>query len=152
MDLLTPQEEKVDQRTREFRFDIPRLAERVVQATDWAREQEGTAELPLGYFGASTGAAAALIAATRRPGVGAVVSRGGRPDMADEALPAVQSPTLLIVGGNDEPVIGMNRDAQSRMTCTTALEIVPGATHLFEEPGKLEEVSRLAREWFDKHL
>jgi dienelactone hydrolase len=152
MDLLTPGEDKIDRVTREYRFDIPRLAGRVVQATSWARDQEDLAALPIGCFGASTGAAAALIAASQRDDIRAVVSRGGRPDLAAGALPKVRSPTLLIVGGNDAPVIDMNQDAQQKMTCDVELEIVPGATHLFEEPGALEEVSRLAREWFQEHL
>jgi dienelactone hydrolase len=153
MDLLTPDEEAVDLRTAEFRFNIPLLADRVVGAVDWMAAREETAGLAAGCFGASTGAAAALIAAAARPElVRAVVSRGGRPDLAMEFLPAVKAPTLLIVGGRDEPVIVMNRQAQDELRCETELAIVPGATHLFEEPGTLEEVARLAGEWFVRHL
>ena len=153
MDLLTPQEEAVDVRTRELRFDITLLAERLAGATDWLAEQPDTRPLRVGYFGASTGGGAALVAAAERPdGVGAVVSRGGRPDLAGEALRLVRAPTLLIVGGNDVPVIAMNEDAMARMRAEVRLEIIPGATHLFEEPGALEEVARLAREWFTRHL
>jgi dienelactone hydrolase len=153
MDLLTAREEEVDLRTAELRFDIGLLAERLVGAVDWLGREDGTSELPIGCFGASTGAAAALVAAARRPEtVRAVVSRGGRPDLAAEDLPAVQAPTLLIVGGADEPVIGMNREAMARMTAETRLEIVPGATHLFEEPGALERVAALARDWFLRYL
>ena len=153
MDLLTPQEEAVDVRTRELRFDITLLAERLAGATDWLAEQPDTRPLRVGYFGASTGGGAALVAAAERPdAVGAVVSRGGRPDLAGEALPLVRAPTLLIVGGNDVPVIAMNEDAMARMETEVRLEIIPGATHLFEEPGALEEVARLAREWFTRHL
>lgn len=154
IDLLTAQEEAVDVRTAHLRFDIGMLADRLVGATDWLGDREETRHLPLGYFGASTGGGAALVAAAERPeAVGAVVSRGGRPDLAGEALPHVRASTLLIVGGEDVPVIGMNRDAMARMgNAEVALEIVPGATHLFEEPGKLEEVARLARDWFLRHL
>jgi len=153
MDLLTPDEEAVDLRTAELRFDIPLLADRVVGAIDWLAAREETAGRALGCFGASTGAAAALIAAAERPElVRAVVSRGGRPDLAMESLAAVRAPTLLIVGGQDEPVIWMNRRAQDELRCETELAIVPGATHLFEEPGTLEEVARLAGEWFVRHL
>jgi putative phosphoribosyl transferase len=153
LDLLTPQEEAVDLRTRHLRFDITLLADRLVQATDWLGQHRDTQHLPIGYFGASTGGGAALVAASERPNdVGAVVSRGGRPDLADGALPLVHAPTLLIVGGDDEPVIGMNRSAMARMRGTVRLEIISGATHLFEEPGTLEEVARLARNWFVRHL
>jgi len=156
MDLLTPDEEAVDLLTREYRFDIPRLAARLVGAVDWLRGRPGTAHLPVGTFGASTGAAAALIAAAERPdAVKAVVSRGGRPDLADRALPHVQAPTLLIVGGLDDVVIDLNERALTRMTATGVekdLVIVPGASHLFEEPGTLEEVARLASAWFRRHL
>jgi dienelactone hydrolase len=153
LDLLTPQEEAVDQFTREFRFDIERLGRRVVAAIDWIAGQEELSAMSVGCFGASTGAAAALIAAAERQDrVGAVVSRGGRPDLAGGALPRVLAPTLLIVGGADEPVIQLNEEARSRMTATVRLEIVPGATHLFEEPGALDHVSRLALEWFAEHL
>lgn len=153
MDLLTAEEERVDLVTAELRFDIPLLGERLVVATDWLSSQEHTAALPLGSFGASTGAAAALIAAAERPdATRAVVSRGGRPDLAAGALERVQAPTLLIVGELDVPVIAMNREAMARMRAETNLEIVSGATHLFEEPGALEEVSRLAAAWFDRSL
>ena len=153
LDLLTREEEAVDIRTLEFRFDIPRLARRVVAAADWATQQPALRELSIGYFGASTGAAAALIAAAERPQIShAVVSRGGRPDLAADALARVQAPTLLIVGGDDIPVIGMNEDAMRLMICEVRLEIVPGATHLFEEPGALEEVYRLAIRWFGRFL
>jgi dienelactone hydrolase len=153
LDLLTPQEETVDLRTRHLRFDITLLADRLVQATDWLGKHRDTQHLPIGYFGASPGGGAALVAASQRPNdVGAVVSRGGRPDLADGALPLVHAPTLLIVGGNDEPVIGMNRSAMARMRGEVRLVIVAGATHLFEEPGALEEVARLARDWFVQHL
>jgi putative phosphoribosyl transferase len=148
-DLLTTEEEAIDVRTREYRFDIPRLGERMTGAVDWVADHDTTATLPIGLFGASTGAAAALIAAASRPQkVRAVVSRGGRPDLADDALPRVQAPTLLIGGGGDQPVIGMNEGAQAQMRAETRLVIVPGATHLFEEPGKLEEVARLTADWF----
>ena len=153
LDLLTPQEEAVDERTREFRFDIERLGHRVVAAIDWAGTHPDVRGLPVCCFGASTGAAAALIAAAERPDrVQAVVSRGGRPDLAGDALPLVRAPTLLIVGGDDGPVIELNREAMQRMTAVTRLAIVPGATHLFEEPGTLEEVSRLAAAWCEQYL
>jgi dienelactone hydrolase len=153
LDLLTREEESVDQFTREYRFDIPRLGRRVVAAADWAVAQADLRALPAGYFGASTGAAAALIAAAERPARSkAVVSRGGRPDLAADALPRVQAPTLMIVGGDDEPVIELNEQAMRQMRAPAELTIVPGATHLFEEPGTLEEVSRLAIDWFRNHL
>jgi dienelactone hydrolase len=153
LDLLTREEETIDDRTREYRFDIDRLGARMVLATDWARRREDLQKLPIGYFGASTGAAAALIAAAERPAVvGAVVSRGGRPDLAGTALSKVSAPTLLIVGGDDEPVIEMNREAQALMTAAVHIDIVPGATHLFEEPGTLEKVERLAGDWFTRYL
>jgi dienelactone hydrolase len=152
-DLLTEEEEAIDLRTRHLRFDINLLAERLVAVTDWLREHPDTGTLSIGYFGASTGAGAALVAAARRPdAVGAVVSRGGRPDLASAALPAVSAPTLLIVGGCDLPVIEMNREALGQLRVEKELVIVPGATHLFEEPGTLEEVARLARRWFERHL
>jgi putative phosphoribosyl transferase len=152
LDLLTPDEEAVDERTRQYRFDIDLLGRRVVGATDWAQTRPDL-RLPVIYFGASTGAAAALIAAAARPSiVRAVISRGGRPDLADTALPKVQAPTLLIVGGNDEPVIEMNREAMRRMTAPVELTIIPGATHLFEEPGALDEVARLATGWCQRHV
>lgn len=153
LDLLTREEEAVDVRTLEYRFDIPRLGRRVVAAADWTLEQQGLRDLPIGYFGASTGAAAALIAAAERPQISsAVISRGGRPDLAGAALPRVKAPTLLIVGGDDEPVIELNEQAMRQMRADVKLEIVPGATHLFEEPGTLEEVCRLAIDWFNTHL
>ena len=153
VDLLTPEEEAVDARTRHLRFDIELLAERLVGAIDWLAQQPETRGLTVGLFGASTGGGAALVAAAERAArVGAVVSRGGRPDLAGEALPRVRAPTLLIVGGRDEPVIELNEQAMARMHGPVKLEIVPGATHLFEEPGALEEVARLAREWFGRHL
>ena len=149
LDLLTREEESIDQFTREFRFDIPRLGRRVVAAVDWAIEQPELRRMPIGYFGASTGAAAALIAAAERPSQSAaVVSRGGRPDLAGSALVKVTAPTLLVVGGDDQPVIELNEQAMRQMSAETKLVIVPGATHLFEEPGALQEVSRLAIEWF----
>jgi pimeloyl-ACP methyl ester carboxylesterase len=153
IDLLTLEEEAVDQHTAHLRFDIPLLAERLVAATRWLGEDPSTRSLSVGYFGASTGAAAALVAAATIPErVGAVVSRGGRPDLADEALPRVTAPTLLIVGGRDLAVLDLNRIAMARMTAVTRLEIVPGATHLFEEAGTLEIVAHLARDWFLRYL
>ena len=153
IDLLTPEEEEVDLQTRHLRFDVGLLAERLVGVTDWLVQDPRTHNLCVGYFGASTGAGAALVAAAERSGlVGAVVSRGGRPDLAGEALPRVAAPTLLIVGGDDVPVIGMNREALERLRAEKELKIVPGATHLFEEPGKLEEVAQLAAGWFTRHL
>ncbi len=153
IDLLTPAEESVDLRTREHRFDIPLLAGRLTAALDWSRSQPPLRGFGVGYFGASTGAAAALISAADRPDdVRAVVSRGGRPDLAGDALPAVVAPTLLIVGGADVPVIGMNREAMERMRCPVELEIVPRATHLFEETGALERVAELAAAWFNRFL
>jgi pimeloyl-ACP methyl ester carboxylesterase len=153
-DLLTVEEEKVDRVTRHLRFDIDLLAERLVGATDWVLDQPETAEMSMGYFGSSTGAAAALIAATERPEpVDAVVSRGGRPDLAQRVLPRVSQPTLLIVGGNDIPVIGMNEEALSQISVEESkLEIVPNAGHLFQEPGTLEQVAELARDWFKQYL
>lgn len=152
-DLLTKEEEHRDSVTGELRFDIRFLAERLVGATDWIKEQTETRNLSVGYFGASTGAAAALVAAEARADVvRAVVSRGGRPDLAGDALPGVTAPTLLIVGGNDTPVIGLNREAMQRLNAETHLAIVPGASHLFEEPGTLEEAARLAAEWFTRYL
>jgi len=153
IDLLTPDEEEEDLRTRHLRFDIGLLADRLASATDWLLANPNTRNLRIGYFGASTGAGAALVSAAKRAGVvGAVVSRGGRPDLAGVALPSVAAPTLLIVGGEDEPVIGMNREAMEKMSAEKELKIVPGATHLFEEPGKLEEVARLAAAWFVRYL
>ena len=153
LDLLTPEEEAVDERTREYRFDIALLGRRVVGAIDWVQAQPNLHHLKIVLFGASTGAAAALIAAAARPDiVKAVISRGGRPDLADAALPAVQAPTLLIVGERDEPVIEMNREAMHRMRAPVELEIVPGATHLFEERGALEQVAALAVAWCRRHI
>lgn len=152
-DLLTAGEEEIDLHTRHLRFDIPLLAGRLVAATDWVLQQPTLAQFKIGYFGSSTGAAAALIAATQRPEVvRAVVSRGGRPDLALPVLPQVQAPTLLIVGGNDQPVIQMNEQALAQLCTEAKLEIVPGASHLFEEPGTLETAARLACEWFQHHL
>ena len=153
LDLLTDREELVDATTAEFRFDIPLLADRLVAAIDWAQAHPETASLAIGVFGASTGAAAALIAAARRPAaVRAVVSRGGRPDLAEDSLEQVAAPTLLIVGGRDDVVIELNKEAFARLREPKELRIVPGATHLFEEPGALDQVSRLAREWFERYL
>ena len=153
LDLLTKEEDAIDVRTREYRFDIDRLARRVIAAIDWADQQPALRALPVACFGASTGAAAALMAAADRPdNVQAVISRGGRPDLAGDALPRVVAPTLLIVGGDDDVVIQLNQDAMRRMEAPVQLEIVPGATHLFEEPGTLERVSELAREWCARHL
>lgn len=152
-DLLTAEENRIDERTREYRFDIQLLGRRMGQALDWLGRRPDTRELKTGLFGASTGAAAALVAAAERPDrVGAVVSRGGRPDLAGEALSAVRAPTLLIVGGLDTAVIGMNRDAAARLRCHQDMAIVPGATHLFQEPGKLDQVQDLAARWFLRHL
>lgn len=155
IDLLTRDEEAVDQRTAHLRFDIALLADRLAGAIEWLSRDPRTRGLPVGLFGASTGGGAALAAAAHMPrAVRAVVSRGGRPDLAGDALPHVRTPTLLIVGGNDVPVISMNREAVARMSPDTQvrLEIVPGASHLFEEPGKLGIVARLAGEWFGAHL
>jgi putative phosphoribosyl transferase len=153
IDLLTAEEEEIDRLTAHLRFDIDLLARRLVHATDWLTHQSDTRRLRIGYFGASTGAAAALLAAAELPDlVVAIVSRGGRPDLAGPALPRVRAPTLLIVGGNDVQVIQLNRTALAQMLCEKQLVIIPGATHLFEEPGALDEVARLAREWFRRHL
>jgi dienelactone hydrolase len=152
-DLLTPAEEEADRVTAELRFDIDLLAARVIAVVDWLRERPDTRALPLGLFGASTGAAAALRAAAERPqSIAAVVSRGGRPDLAGSALPRVAAPTLLIVGSLDTEVLRMNRDALARMRGPAAIEIVEGATHLFEEPGALSEVAELAADWFGTHV
>jgi len=152
-DLLTPAEEAVDLRTRQLRFDIPLLAERLLIAGDAIADRPDTGGLPVGTFGASTGAAAALVAAAERPdSVRAVVSRGGRPDLAGDALALVRAPSLLIVGSLDREVLGMNREAAARMSCEVEITIVPGATHLFEEPGTLDEVGRLASDWFTRRL
>jgi dienelactone hydrolase len=152
-DLLTQDEEATDTWTREHRFNIGLLAQRLVHATRWAKQQEETGDLRIGYFGSSTGGAAALVAATELPqDIGAVVSRGGRPDLAGDALPKVEAPTLLIVGGNDDIVIELNEMARDQMKCEVKLEIVPGASHLFEEPGALEKVGQLASDWFVHHI
>ncbi|HET9661022.1 MAG TPA: alpha/beta family hydrolase [Thermomicrobiales bacterium] len=153
LDLLTEQEEAIDQRTRQLRFDIPLLAARLTAAVDWLRADPSTHALPIGLFGASTGAGAALITAADRPDtVRAIVSRGGRPDLAGSALPRLQAPTLLIVGSRDEQVIELNQQARTQMRAHTELSIVPGATHLFEEPGTLEIVAKRALEWFASYL
>jgi putative phosphoribosyl transferase len=153
-DLLTREEESADQQTGELRFDIPFLAQRLAAATHWVLKIPEAKDLSIGYFGASTGAAAALLAAAEFPRlISAVVSRGGRPDLAADALGSVRAPTLLIVGGRDEPVISMNRNALARLECSEKkLVIIPGATHLFEEPGALEEVARIAAGWFTHHF
>lgn len=152
-DLLTKEEERVDLRTAALRFDIGLLAERLVKATRWILEQEETRLLPVGYFGASTGAAAALVAAAELPGfIRAVVSRGGRPDLAGQALRQVVAPTLLIVGGADPQVLELNRAALEKLRGMKELVVVPGASHLFEERGALESVARLARDWFVRYL
>ena len=152
-DLLTASEEEIDNYTRELRFDIDLLARRLAGATNWLAAQEETRRLCPGYFGASTGGGAALVAAAHMgEKIGAVVSRGGRPDLAGPALNHVKAPTLLIVGSLDGPVIRMNQDAYAQLRCEKELKIIPGATHLFEEPGKLEEVAELAASWFVNHL
>ena len=153
VDILTPEEERVDVRTAELRFDIGLLAARVGAVTAWLVDHEPTRGLPVGLFGASTGAAAALVAAASRPDtVAAVVSRGGRPDLAGDALRSVHQPTLLIVGGRDDLVLELNRRAEKTLVGETRLEVVPGASHLFAEPGALEEVARLSGGWFVRHL
>jgi pimeloyl-ACP methyl ester carboxylesterase len=153
MDLLTPSEEQVDMHTRHIRFDIGLLADRLIGAMRWLDTQDDTRGLRVGLFGASTGGGAALVTAARRPDrVDAVVSRGGRPDLAAEELPLVRAPTLLIVGGRDSVVIELNQQAMARMKAPVRLEIVPGATHLFEEPGTLEQVAHLACDWFVRYL
>jgi dienelactone hydrolase len=153
IDLLTEQEGAIDERTAQFRFDIPLLASRLITIMERLRRLRGTAALPIGLFGASTGGGAALIAAADRPReIAAVVSRGGRPDLAGAALPRVIAPTLLIVGGWDSAVIQMNRDAMRQMRAEVKLEIVPGASHLFEEPGALDHVAALAGDWFTRFL
>lgn len=152
MDLLTEEEEVRDDITRELRFDIPFLAKRLSEVTDWTTKHKESKHLTIGYFGASTGAAAALIAASKRSDIKAVVSRGGRPDLAGDTLPRVKSPTLLIVGGNDFGVIELNQKAFALLTAEKKLEIVPNATHLFEEAGTLNQVAKLAANWFSKYL
>lgn len=152
-DLLTPEEEEVDMQTAHLRFDILLLAKRLVDTTDWILKRQELAELKIGYFGASTGGGAALVAAAERPeAVKAVVSRGGRPDLAGKSLARVRCPTLLIVGGYDEPVIELNKQAMSLLKSEKKMIVIPGATHLFEEKGKLEDVARYACDWFLKYL
>lgn len=152
VDLLTRDEEAIDEYTREYRFDIGRLADRLVGAAEWLNQEPSTSKLPIAMFGASTGGGAALVAAAEIPElIKAVVSRGGRPDLAGAALPRVQAPTLLVVGGNDHAVIELNREALAQLRARARLEIVPGATHLFEEPGALDEVARLARDWIETY-
>jgi len=152
MDLLTPNEEERDQHTGQFRFDIGRLAERLVGAVVWLGQEPATAKLPVAIFGASTGGGAALVAAAELPErVVAVVSRGGRPDLAGASLPRVRAPTLLIVGGADAPVLELNREALAQLRAPARLEVIPGATHLFEEPGALDEVARHAGTWIEQY-
>jgi dienelactone hydrolase len=153
IDLLTEEEEAADQRTGYFRFDIRLLADRLAALGTWARQVPELSDLRVGLFGASTGGGAALLAAAQQPnGFHAVVSRGGRPDLAGSALTRVMAPTLLIVGGRDETVLALNQQAMAHMRCEVRLEVVPGATHLFEEPGALEQVAELAADWFSTHL
>jgi putative phosphoribosyl transferase len=153
IDLLNADEQEVDQQTSQLRFDIPFLANRLVAITQWLRNQPQVHGLNIGYFGASTGAGAALVAAAELPRlIHAVVSRGGRPDLAGDALESVHAPTLAIVGGNDRAVLELNRQALTRMKCVKALQVIPGASHLFEELGALEEVAKLARVWFVEEL
>ncbi len=153
MDLLTKDEERIDMLTAEFRFDTEMLSNRLLHATEWVRGNVETRNLAIGYFGASTGAAAAIIAAAKNPNnVQAIVSRGGRPDLAINYIPKVEAPTLLIVGGNDVPVIKMNEQALKYLHAVKKIEVVPGASHLFEEPGALEEVAKLATAWFNRYL
>lgn len=152
-DLLTPQEEVIDDRTAQLRFDIPFLAKRLVTVTQWVKHNPLLKKIPVGYFGASTGGGAALVAAAQLADlINAIVSRGGRPDLAGESLRYVEAPTLFIVGGDDDIVIALNKKALAELHCEKKLEIVPGATHLFEEPGKLEQVAELAKEWFKTYL
>jgi len=153
VDLLTGEEEAIDERSGRLRFDIGLLAERLLGATDWLTHHPATRQLRVGYFGASTGAAAALVAAAERADVvGAVVSRGGRPDLAGSALARVRAPTLLIVGGDDLTVLELNREAVRQPPGDPQLVVIPGASHLFEEPGALDQVAVLARQWFERHL
>jgi dienelactone hydrolase len=152
-DLLTREEERIDLQTQRLRFYVDLLARRLVGATKWVKKHKEMAPLRIGYFGASAGGGAALVAAAEMGDeIGAVVSRGGRPDMAGEALPRVVSPTMLIVGGSDGVIIRLNEEARGKLQCVKELKIVPGATHMFEEPGKLEEVARLTADWFQRHL
>jgi dienelactone hydrolase len=153
MDLLTKEEELIDEQTGELRFNIEFLADRLIGATTWLKKNSEAKKLAVGYFGSSTGAGAALIAAAKYPAdIKTIVSRGGRPDLAMPYLKKVKASVLLIVGGNDIPVIRMNKEAMKQLSIEKKLEIVPGATHLFEEPGKLEEVAKLAAGWFTKHM
>jgi putative phosphoribosyl transferase len=152
IDLLTEKEEVIDDRTRELRFNIPFLAQRLSGITDWLRGQPATKKLKIGYFGSSTGAAAALVAAAQRKDIEAIVSRGGRPDLAGEALSRVTAPTLLIVGGDDVEVLELNQEALELIQATKQLEVIPGATHLFEEPGTLEQAASYAEKWFSRFL
>ncbi|MBS0648599.1 MAG: dienelactone hydrolase family protein [Verrucomicrobia bacterium] len=152
IDLLTQEEEKIDDQTRELRFNISFLARRLSGITGWLRNEQKTQKLKIGYFGASTGAAAALVAAAERCDIDAVVSRGGRSDLAGKALPKVKAPTFLLVGGEDGAVIELNQDALELLQTTKQLMIIPGATHLFEEPGALEEVANFAGKWFSQYL
>jgi putative phosphoribosyl transferase len=152
IDLLTKKEEAIDDQTRELRFNIPFLAHRLKEITTWARKQPNTEPLKIGYFGASTGAAAALVAAADRTDIDAVVSRGGRPDLAGEALVKVNAPTLFIVGGDDPEVIELNQEALALLQATKLMVVVPGASHLFEEPGTLEQVAHMSQEWFSRFL
>jgi len=153
LDLLTESEELLDRDTAKLRFNIPFLANRLLRATEWLTQQPELEGMKVGYFGASTGAAAALVAAADSGDrIAAVVSRGGRPDLAGPALRKVQAPTLLVVGGDDHVVLDLNYEAITQLECEKSMEIVPHATHLFEEPGALEEVARLARQWFEQHL
>ena len=151
-DLLTKEEDEIDEITGQYRFDIPLLAERLIEVTKWLEKNPETKTFSIVYFGASTGAGAALIAVAKYPKAKAIVSRGGRPDLAAEHLQKVKAPTLLIVGGNDDVVIKLNQQALAKLKCEKKLEIVPGATHLFEEPSTLEKVAQLAADWFKKHL
>jgi dienelactone hydrolase len=152
IDLLTKEEETLDDKTRELRFKIPFLAQRLSQITDWLRKEPKTKNLSIGYFGASTGAAAALVAAAERRDIDAVVSRGGRPDLAGESLVKVEAPTLLIVGGDDTEVLELNQEALDLLNTTKDLMVIPGATHLFEETGALEDVANFAEKWFSRFL
>jgi len=153
LDLLTSEEQQIDSETMQYRFDIPWLAERTQAVLQWVRSQSELRQLPVGLFGASTGAAAALMTAAAFPAqVRAVVSRGGRPDLAQEALDGVQAPTLFIVGGHDHVVLDLNRKAMQEMNCIKSLKVIPGATHLFEEPGAIEEVASAASDWFAKYM
>lgn len=151
-DLLTPEEEQEDIQSARLRFDIGLLARRLVGTTDWVKDNASTSDLDMGYFGASTGAAAALVAAAQKPEVAAVVSRGGRPDLAADFLHRVKAPTLFIVGGRDLPILQINQEALRKINAEKELSLVPGASHLFEEPGALEEVAKLAARWFKSHL